>query len=268
LKHLIHGRALAYACCALLIGSAVHAADAVESRLRTPVERQLLQTLSARFPTIKLDAVEPSPVPGIYQVIAGNQVVYVDASGDHMIVGRMMDTRTKQDLSAEAIDAHNAIDFNSLPFGEAIKIVKGNGAHKMALFADPDCPYCQRLERDMRSTTDITVYLFLFPLQQVHPHALADAEKIWCSPDRASAWNNWMIDRTPIPGGGSCANDPIAKIAALARSLRINATPTMFLQDGRRIGGWIPLPQLQKLLAQASPAAGHGDLAASKGVPN
>lgn len=252
-KRLIHARSLALAFCALLIGSAAHATDPVASRLQ--------QTLSARFPTIKIDAVEPSPVPGLYQVIAGNQVVYVDASGDHMIVGSMMDTRTKQNLSDQAIDAAHSIDFNSLPFGEAIKIVKGNGSRKVALFADPDCPYCQRLEQDMRSMTDITVYLFLFPIEQLHPHAMADAKAIWCSPDRASAWTNWMLDNTPIPGGGSCANDPIPRIAALARSLRINATPTMFLQNGRRIGGWIPQPRLEKLLAQASSAA-------SKSVPN
>lgn len=246
---------------ALLIGSVAHGADAT-------TESRLQQTLQARFPTIKLDAVEPSPMPGIYQVIAGNQIVYVDASGDHMIVGKMMDTRTKQNLSDQAMDAHNSINFDSLPFDEAIKIVKGNGSRKMALFADPDCPYCQRLEQDMRSVSDITVYLFLFPLERVHPHALADAKAVWCSPDRASAWTNWMVNHTPIPGGGSCANDPIQKIAVLANSLHVNATPTMFLQNGHRIGGLIPLAQLQKLLVQASPPAGQGEVAAAKSLPN
>lgn len=254
MKRLVRHAPLALSLCALLVGAAAHAADAVASRL--------LQTLGARFPTIKIDAVEPSPMPGIYQVISQNQVVYVDASGDHMIVGNMMDTRSKQNLTAQALDAHQSIDFKSLPLNEAIKIVKGNGERKMALFADPDCPYCQRLEQDMKATDNITIYLFLFPLEQVHPHALADSKAIWCSPDRASAWTNWMVNHTPIPGGGSCANDPIGKIAVLARSLQIHATPTMFLENGRRIGGLIPQSQLQQMLAQASAAAG------SKSVPN
>lgn len=260
MKRLIHGCSLTFVLCGLLVGAAAHAADAVASRL--------MQTLSARFPTIKIDAIEPSPMPGIYQVIAQNQIVYVDASGNHMIVGNMMDTRTKQNLSSQAIDAHESIDFKSLPFDEAIRIVKGNGARKIALFADPDCPYCQRLEQDMRSMTDVTVYLFLFPLEQVHPHALADAKAIWCSPDRATAWTNWMVSHTPIPAGGSCANDPIGKVAALAKSLHIHATPTLFLENGRRIGGWIPQPQLRQLLAQASAPTGPEELAGSKPVPN
>lgn len=262
MKRLIKGCLLAIALCG---AGAIWASHAYAS---DDVAVKLQQTLQQRFPTIRINAVQPSPVPGLYQVIAGNQIVYVDASGDHMIVGKMMDTRTKEDLSAQAIDAHDSIDFKSLPFGEAIKIVKGNGSRKMALFADPDCPYCQRLETDMRSVSNVTIYLFLFPLEQVHPHALADAKAIWCSPDRASAWTNWMLEHKPIPAGGSCANDPITKIAALARSLNINATPTMFLQSGRRIGGWIPLPQLEKLLAQATPPAAQEELAASKSLSN
>lgn len=262
MKQLVQRASLAFLFCAALIGSAAHAADAVESRL--------LQTLRARFPTVKIDAnaVEPAPIPGLYQVIAGDHVLYTDPSGDHLILGNMIDTRTKQNLSDLAVDLHYSIDFKSLPLEEAIKIVKGNGARKVALFADPDCPYCQRLEQeDMRSMTNVTVYLFLLPLEQVHPHALADAKAIWCSPDRASAWTNWMIYHKPIPGGGSCTNDPIPRIAALARSLHINATPTLYLQNGRRIGGFIPLLQLHQLMAQASPQA-QGALAVSKGVPN
>ena len=262
MKYVVQRVSLAFVLCTVLIGSAARATDAVESHL--------LQTLRARFPTVKIDADDlgPSPIPGLYQVIAGDHVLYTDASGDHLILGSMIDTRTKQNLSDLAVDEHYSINFNSLPFDEAITIVKGNGARKLALFADPDCPFCQRFEQeDMRSMTDLTVYLFLFPLQQVHPHALRDARAIWCSPDRATAWTHWMLSRTPIPAGGSCANDPIPKIAALARTLHVDATPTLFLQNGRRIGGFIPLPELQRLMAKAS-AASQSDLAASRPLPN
>jgi len=242
------------------LASNASASDAVTVKLQ--------QILQQRFPTIRIEAVQPSPVPGLYQVIAGQQVVYTDASGDHMIVGRMMDTQTKRDMSADALDDYYIVNFKDLPLNEAIKIVKGNGQRKIALFADPDCPYCRQLEQNMRSMTNLTVYLFLFPLEQVHPHAMADSKAIWCSPDRASAWENWMLDRTPIPGGGSCADDPIQKIHALADSLHIHATPTFFLESGKRIGGVIPADQLQRLLAQAALPAGLGHLAASKSVAN
>lgn len=267
MKRLVRLPSFAFTACALLIGCAAHAADAVASSLQ--------HTLQARFPTIKVDAVEPSPIPGIYQVFAGNAIVYVDASGDHMIVGKMMDTRTKQNLSEEAMDEHESIDFNSLPLGEAIRIVKGNGARKIAVFEDPDCPYCRRLEQDdLAAMTDMTIYLFLLPLTSVHPHALEDSKAIWCSPDRASAWTGWMLSstwmttRTPMPTGGSCAGDPIGKIQVLAQKLRVNATPTLFLENGRRIGGFLPREQLESLLAQAAQPGSHRVSTSSQAVPN
>lgn len=270
MKRLIQGCCLAIVLCAPLGAARAHAMHTMGA-----VESRLLHVLAKRFPKIKIDTVEPSPVPGLYTVIAGSQVVYVDRSGNHLIVGSMMDTRTKENLSRAALDAHESIDFDSLPFGEAIKIVKGDGARKIALFADPDCPYCRRLERqDFASMTNLTVYLFLFPLPSVHPHALVDAKAIWCSHDRGSAWTHWMLSstwmrkRTPTLTGGSCAHDPIGKIRALARKLRIDATPTLFLANGRRIGGFVPKAQLQHLLALASrPAAGAGPTS-STSTPN
>lgn len=260
MTRLIQGCALAIALGVALCGGWAHASDDVAGRLE--------QTLQKRFPTVRISAVQPSPVAGLYQVIAGDQVVYSDPSGDHVVVGHMMDTQTHQDLSASALDTFYTIDFQSLPFDSAIKIVKGNGERKIALFEDPDCPYCRQLEQSMRSMTNLTVYLFLFPLEQVHPHATADAEAIWCSPDRPAAWSNWMLNRTPPPRGGSCANDPIQKIQALAQSLHVHATPTLFLQNGKRIGGAVPADQLERLLAQAVLPAGPAHLAASKTVAN
>ena len=251
--------ALALVLCSMLLAGIAPAATAP-----TDVEKQLTQLLSRRFPGVKIDAVEPSPIPGLYQVISGDKVVYVDASGDHLIAGNMMDTQTKMNLSEEAVDDRYAVDFKTLPVGDAIKIVRGNGKRKLALFEDPDCPFCQQMERGMASMSDVTIYLFLFPIPQLHPNALKDAKLIWCSPDRASAWTNWMVYRTPIPAGGSCANDPIARINTLAQSLHITATPTIFLQNGHRIGGAIPLTQLQQMMAQASSAP----LAAAKTSPN
>jgi thiol:disulfide interchange protein DsbC len=248
---------LALALCSVLIAGASYAAT-------TGTESQILHTLQQRFPQVPIDAVLPSPVPGLYEVISGDRMLYVDASGDHLLLGNMIDTRTKEDLTQDAMDMRYSIKFDSLPFNEAITIVRGNGARKLALFEDPDCPFCQQLEHNMSSMNDVTIYLFLFPIPQVHPHALVDAQAIWCAPDRGSAWTNWMMYHTPIPHGGSCADDPIARINTLAQSLHIAATPTIFLQNGRRIGGAVTLDKLQRLMAKASTAP----LAASQPSPN
>jgi thiol:disulfide interchange protein DsbC len=234
----------ALALAALSCVSVLHAEqDGAASRLQ--------HTLEERFPTIKITAVLPSPVPGIYEVITGDRIAYSDPSGDYLFVGRLMDTRTRSDLNEQLIDSYNSIDFHKLPFDKAIKIIRGDGRRQLAVFADPDCPYCQELEKNMRSVTDVTVYVFLLPLEQLHPQATAHAHAIWCAPDRSKAWTDWVIDRK-APPAKSCQDDPVGAIRVVAQSLRINATPTLFLENGQRIGSAVSAERLQKLLAQAS----------------
>ena len=210
--------------------------------------KTLLETLHKRYPEVQLEGAQPTAIPGVYEVFAGGRAVYTDATGDYMILGKLVDTRTRHDLSAEHLDAHNSIDFDKLPFERAIKFVHGNGSRRLAIFEDPDCPYCQQMEKDMVNITDVTIYVFLYPLENVHPNATAHAHAIWCSPDRAAAWTGWVIDRTP-PSGTTCERDPVKDLQTLGTTLRVSATPTLFFESGRRVGGALDANTLQQLLS-------------------
>ena len=101
------------------------------------------------------------PSPGLYEVFTGDGIAYSTATGDYVVLGEMMDTRTRHNLTRESMGVRNAIDFSTLPLDQAIKVVKGNGKRTLAVFSDPDCPYCQQLEKELASVTDVTVYTFL-----------------------------------------------------------------------------------------------------------
>jgi thiol:disulfide interchange protein DsbC len=212
------------------------------------------ETLAKRFPAVKVIDVRPGPVAGLYEVFTGDSIAYSDATGDHLFVGSLVDTRNQRDLSAEAMDARLAIDFASLPLERAIKTVKGNGSRKLAVFSDPDCPFCQQLEHELAGISDVTIYTFLFPIAQLHPGAPAKAHAIWCSTDRAATWKSWMIDQK-APEGASCDNDPVEEIQALAQKLRVNSTPVLYTGSGKRFGGTLPAAQLEKLLSDTRTAS-------------
>ena len=205
-------------------------------------------TLAARFPGTPIVSVQSSPVPGVYEVFTGENVVYSDATGDYVFVGQFVDTKTRRDLAIERLDAYSAIDFDSLPFDRAIKVVKGNGSRKIAVFADPDCPFCQQLEQQMAVLNDITIYTFLYPLD-IHPDAKNKAHAIWCAPeaDRPHVWQQWMVKQTAIPAS-TCDSDPIAELSALGKKLHVGTTPTFFLSSGRRMRGAMDAAQLAQLL--------------------
>jgi thiol:disulfide interchange protein DsbC len=232
---------------ALCLARGALSADAAGS-----VADRLKQTLHERFPTIRIDVVQPAPIAGLYEVIAGDQVVYTDPAGDYVVVGRMMDARTHQDLSAEHLAALRSIDFKTLPLDKAIRVVRGSGARKLAEFADPDCPYCRELEHSLEAVPDVTVYVFLFPLDALHPHATEHAHAIWCSANPGAAWTAWLLRQQPMPSR-DCAGDPVPQIRELARSLHIDSTPTVFLESGKRVDGAVSPAELGRLLALAAP---------------
>jgi len=215
---------------------------------KSDVATTLRQTIESRYPGTHVLDVQPSAIPGLYEIFTGDQIVYSDPSGDYLVIGNIVDTQTRENLTEARLNEHGKIDFNTLPFAKAIKIVKGNGNRTFAVFSDPDCPFCQELEKTLLSVNDITMYVFLFPIASLHPQAPMKAHAIWCAADRTQAWNQWMHEKK-LPAARSCPGDPIDALQKLGETLRINSTPTMFFADGRRVSGALPQPDLEKLLA-------------------
>jgi thiol:disulfide interchange protein DsbC len=195
----------------------------------------LAATLKKLYLATSFDAVEPSPVKGLAEVVMGANVAYVDETGRYFVFGRLYDMREQRDLTAERLDRLTRVDFATLPLEASIVTVKGSGARRLAVFSDPDCPYCRTLEREIVKLDDVTVYTFLYPIEALHPGAGRKATAVWCAPDKATAWADLML-RGIEPPPTACAN-PIAANLALGARLRIQGTPTLFAGDGRRSVG-------------------------------
>jgi len=211
----------------------------------------LKQTIESRFPGVHVLEVQPAAVPGLYELYTGDQIVYADASGEYLLMGPLVQTRTRQNLTEDRLNEHGRIDFSSLPLDRAIKIVKGNGSRRFAVFSDPDCPFCQQLEQSLLSVSDITMYVFLYPIATLHPQATGKAHAIWCARDRSQAWNQWMHEKK-LPPAGLCAGDPVKDLQQLGDKLRINSTPTMFFANGRRLAGAMPAADLERILDETN----------------
>ncbi len=216
------------------------------------VSAAIRETLAKRFPDVKVVDVRPAPVPGIYEVFTGDSMVYADATGDHLFLGQLVDTRDRRNLSAESMDARLAVDFGTLPLDRAIKTVKGNGSRKLAVFSDPDCPFCQQLEHELASVTDVTIYTFLFPIESLHPDATNKARAIWCAKDPSATWTKWMTEKQSPVAASGCKADPIDELQKLGDKLRVSSTPTMFFANGKRVGGAMAAANLNQLLDQST----------------
>lgn len=215
-------------------------------------EAAIRKNLQARFPGIPVDHVGKTPVQGLYEVVVEGRLMYSDENGNYLVAGPIIDTRTKRNLTEERVNQLFRANFDALPLDKAIKVVKGNGKRKMVVFSDPDCPFCRRLENELQSVTNVTIYTLLFPIDSLHPAASDHAKAIWCAPDRVKAWNDMMLKGVaPAPAGPSCTT-PLAQIAEVGQKLRVNGTPTIVFADGRIVPGAVPAAQLEKYLDAAA----------------
>jgi thiol:disulfide interchange protein DsbC len=241
-----HIRSFAWAVTAIvvLMGHALAAEDTAEA---------LAQRLKQLYPNTQFSAVSESALPGLFEVVMGRNIAYTDAAGRYFLFGHLFDMPTQRDLTAERKDQLQRIDFGQLPLQDAIKTVGGNGSRVLAVFSDPDCPYCKRLEPELAKLTDVTVYTFLMPLTQLHPDARAKAVAVWCAKDRVHAWAQLML-HGQTAASPNCAH-PVDRNIALGERLQINGTPTMVSADGRVLPGAASAEQIEAWLAKSNSQA-------------
>lgn len=210
----------------------------------------LIERLKALYPATRIGSVHETPWPGVFEVALGNQLAYVDDTGQYFLFGHLYDMKTQRDLTAERKEAMSRIDFAALPLADALKEVRGSGKRTLAIFSDPDCPYCRKLEAELTNLTNVTLYTFLIPVAALHPHARGKAIAVWCAPDPIGAWRDLMAhDR--IPDAGDCAH-PVDRNIALAERLGITGTPTLVARDGRVLAGSAGLAQIEAWLARGN----------------
>jgi thiol:disulfide interchange protein DsbC len=237
--------------CLCLLGAAFALPSAAQTN--PPAPASITERLQSLYPATRFGAVNATPWPGVFEVVMGANLAYVDESGQYFLFGHLYDMKAQRDLTAERKDTLARIEFASLPLPDALKEVRGNGARTLAIFSDPDCPYCRRLEAEMKSLTDLTIYTFLMPIASLHPEARSRAIAVWCSEDRVAAWHAMMWRDESIPAR-ECSH-PVDRNVALGERLGISGTPTLVAADGRVLPGAAGSAQIEAWLARSTGSA-------------
>ena len=221
-------------------------AQAADSPGKLTAETIIKHTLESRLGGVKIDAVTKTPYLGLYEVRVDSEILYTDEKMNYIFSGNIIDSKTMQNLTEKRHRELSGIKWANLPLETAVKTVRGNGKRILAVFSDPNCPYCKRFEKDLAKVDDITIYTFLYPILSQDSHDKAKA--VWCSPDKAKAWSELML-QGKMPVATACET-PIEKNLALGRKYRINGTPTLVFASGERVPGAVGAEQLEKLLAR------------------
>jgi thiol:disulfide interchange protein DsbC len=231
-------------------GKPVAAAPAAAAPATSADVAAIRKALEQKFPGTEVKHVAKTDYLGLYEAMLDDNLIYTDSKVAYIFVGAMYDTATKQNLTDARTRKLNRVAVDKLPYELAFKRVKGDGSRKLVMFSDADCPFCHRLEKEIKALDNVTIYTFLFPIDQLHPDAARKSRQIWCSADVAKSWDDFFATGKLPDNKGDCG-DPVAKTQALGNSLKINATPTLVFADGTLIPGALPLAQLEKEMAAA-----------------
>ncbi len=212
--------------------TATVAALSVQARDMVPAD--VAASIRASFPNTRIDSIRLSEIPSLLEVTMGRNIAYVSHGLPYVLIGHIYDVRTGKDLTAERVASlQPRVAWDDLPLGDAIK--RGSGSKKLAVFSDPDCPYCKRLEPELAKLNDVEIYIFMAPI--VHPQAVAKAKTVWCASNRLKAWDDLMVGRL-VTGKSDCDASAVDRNIELTKKLGFNGTPVLVREDGEVAEGF------------------------------
>ena len=208
----------------------------------------LAARLKEMYPTTHVDRVQRSEIPALFEVVMGKNAAYTDTTGRYFVFGHLFDMKEQRDLTADRVEKAARIAFGELPLADAIKTVRGKGERVLAVFSDPDCPYCRRLEAELVKLDNVTLYTFPYPLEGLHAEAKDKSIAVWCAANRSQAWAD-LMKSGKAPASRTC-DHPIERNIQLGQRLGIQGTPTLLSADGRTLPGAAPKDRIEQWLME------------------
>ncbi len=215
-------------------------------------EAVIRKALQVRFPDMQVESVSKTPFNNLYEVVLGGRILYTDEKASFLFIGNLLDTRgagAEKDLTRERVAQLTAQALRKST-DNAIKRVRGNGKRVVYTFEDPNCSYCRELQKELLKLNDVTIYTFLWPI--LSQDSLDKSRAVWCSKDRAKAWDD-LMSRGVAPQNSAKCDTPFDKNIELAQRFGARGTPAVFLADGSTIGGFVPAEKLEQALNSITP---------------
>lgn len=209
-----------------------------EQQIKTEIQKKLGTNTKVR-------SVTASPVTGLYEVLVGNEIFYTDASGKYLIQGEIIELSSGKNITEQRQSDLNRIKWADLNQANAIKNVRGNGSRQLAVFSDPNCGYCKRLEKSLQQLDNVTIYTYLIPI--LSADSAQKSKQIWCAADPYKSYIDWMVNGVSPSGKTDCST-PLDKNLAFAKTYGITGTPTLFFADGSRFPGAVQIADIEKKL--------------------
>lgn len=211
----------------------------------------LKKALAEHLPSTEISHVSKTPVAGLYEVIVGAQVVYMDKTARYMLDGDLVDLSTRKNHTELAKSKIRLGAMNALGENNMLVYTPKQVDHTITVVTDIDCPYCRRLHSEMNEYMDNNVkvrYIFM-PLKGQHDYETTVS--VWCSKDQNKALD---LAKSGADIKSLTCDNPIKDHLALAREVGVRGTPAIILESGEMLPGYVPAAKLLQELNKSKAA--------------
>ncbi len=215
------------------------------------------EKIQLKIPNINIESINPSQMPGFYEVLSSGQLLYISEDSNYLITGKLysIDQGIKN-LTAKSMDR---IDMLKAPMrrdkvaavskDDMIIFNAAKEKYRVTVFTDVDCSFCRKLHKEMDNYNDlgITIEYMGFPRAGIGSPSHKKLQSVWCAEDPLEAMNKAKNDR--VFGNDTC-DDPLTDHFKLVSEFGLNGTPALILKSGRLIAGFATASQLLELLKE------------------
>jgi thiol:disulfide interchange protein DsbC len=216
-----------------------------QAQANDPVRAALAQVL----PNAEDVAISDSPIAGYKQVALDANVIYVSEDGQYLIQGKLFDLKTRMDLTEEAVSKQRKDIIGEADKTQMISFAPEDPQHEIFVFTDIDCGYCRRLHGQVEDYNRLGIavhYLFL-PRSGLASPSFEKAANVWCADNQQLAFTAAKLGEQPK--SNACVH-PIGEQLALGQKMGVTRTPTIVLDDGSVVLGYMPPQSLLEHLEQ------------------
>lgn len=228
---------------------AMLSASAGASDADTDKSERVLQSLSLLLPDLQLYSVTQSPVPGLYEVVVGPQVIYVTEDARYVLRGDVIDLEQRKNITLPSLNKAKLQAVEKVGEDNMLIFAPENTRYTVTVFTDIDCGFCRKLHKEMDeyNKRGIRVRYLLFPRAGVESPSFSKAVSVWCAKDPKEAMTQAKLGK--VVEEMKCDN-PVRRHMALGEAMGVTGTPALLLANGEMIPGYIPPDKMERLLSE------------------
>jgi len=226
-----------------LISAIMTAGIIISTNVSAKSTPELDAALAKLMPGTQPTSIEETALPGLFEVSYGSTVFYFNNDASLMFRGDIIDVNSRVNLTEKKRGEARSALLKSMDASKMIAYPAKNEIAKVTVFTDIDCPYCVKLHREIPDykAEGITIRYLAYPRAGIGSASYKKAVSVWCSDDPAKAMGD-AKEKKAIPEK-TCDN-PVAQQFQLGQALGVSGTPSMFLEDGTSLPGYVPAKRL------------------------